>query len=415
MIFSGSDSLHKPNHLLLVTGVSCIALLAILIGISPKHLCYDEPYHLGLAEAVGKSGLQAALTAPDNQSAAGPLFPIIHSTLSSVTKLAAPSVRWVNFICLILVIGMISFTLRNEVSNHPWAGSIGILAVPFLWPAAGMALTEMPALLAFTGFLFCFSHILTSKEKEISRKSITWAALAGAALGVSILGRQTYLIILPAVAVLVYTVPQKRILWCLCLLITGITCGWLFLLWGGLLPPSQSVVGEGLRFDHGILSLSYVAAATLFINPRWMKPGSLSSVIILSAIAVVVAWLTRDYSSPPAKSLLLRFFSEPLARAIGFCIGTFLTGAGLLWGWSAIQKVWHDRFDPWRTFLHLTLLALVAAPVKVSHLFSSRYVVGALGVLVLVTTPSGRDRWIAARLFLGSSLGGALLWTYYQA
>lgn len=399
---------------MLICGFLCIVLLAVLIGSSPSNLCYDEPYHISLAASVATTGLRSALVSSENQSAAGPLFPIIHSTLSTVTEMAAPAVRWVNFVCLILVIIIIALTFKQHVKSSSWVGSLAIISVPFLWPAVGMALTEMPALLAFSGFIYCISTILTNEESEISRRSIAWAALAGLALGISILGRQTYLIILPALAALFYTVPRKSVLWILCLLTAGITSGWLFLLWGGLLPPSQTVVGEGLRIDHGFLSLSYIAAATLFINPRWMTPGNLYSIILVTAAAVLVAWLTRDYSSPPAKSLLLRFFSEPVARAIGFGIGAFLTGAGLLWAWQTLKALWIERFNPWRAFLFMILLALAAAPIKVSHLFSSRYVVGALGVLVLVTVTSEDGRRVAARVILGSTLGAALLWTYYQ-
>jgi len=403
------------NRVVVAAAVLCLILLALLISFSPSKLCYDEPYHLALAESVAKSGLTAALTSPDNQSAAGALFPAIHSFLSPVTNIRTPGVRWVNFLCLILIITLLGLTLNQRGERPSWIWPFVILSVPFLWPAAGLALTEIPALLAFSGFIFCISRILTTADESSLPSSYAWSVLAGLALGFSILGRQTYLITLPAFASLFLTVPRKWTFWAVCLITAGLTCGWLFVIWGGLLPPSQSVVGEGIRIDHGILSLSYIAAATLFLRPDWMKPRNTLSILLITALAVLAAWLSRDYSSPPAKSLLLRFFDEPLALGIGFAIGTFLTAAGLLWGWNAVQDLWRDRSDPWRTFLLLTLLALVAAPAKVAHLFSSRYVVGALGVLVLVTFTPRATGWLATRIVAGSALGGALLWTYYQS
>ncbi len=403
-----------PILLSILGCILSILFLAVLIWISPSRLCYDEPYHIALADSVETKGLRAALVSPENQSAAGPLYPIIHSAASSITEMDAPAIRWVNFICLILVIGLIALTLKQHVEYSPWIGALTIISVPFLWPAVGLALTEMPALLAFSGFIFCVSTILTNENEESPRELLAWAALAGVALGVSILGRQTYLIILPAVAALCYTSPKNRVLWILCLLTTAMTCGWLFILWGGLVPPIYESVGDGIRIDHGFLSLSYIAAATLFINPRWMKERNAFAITGIFVTAALIAWLTRDYSSPPAKSLLLGLFSEPIALAIGFGIGAFLTGAGLLWLWKTLQALWLERVNPWRSFLLMILLALAAAPVKVSHLFSSRYVIGALGVLILVIVTSMSYRWLSLRIILGSILGGALLWTYYQ-
>jgi hypothetical protein len=65
------------NRVVVAAAVLCLILLALLISFSPSKLCCDEPYHLALAESVAKSGLTAALTSPDNQSAAGALFPAI--------------------------------------------------------------------------------------------------------------------------------------------------------------------------------------------------------------------------------------------------------------------------------------------------------------------------------------------------
>ena len=51
----------------------------------------------------------------------------------------------------------------------------------------------------------------------------------------------------------------------------------------------------------------------------------------------------------------------------------------------------------------------------VSHQFSSRYVVGLLGVLILVVgVPQTSAYLLALRVALGSLAGAACLWTYFS-
>jgi hypothetical protein len=66
-------------------------------------------------------------------------------------------------------------------------------------------------------------------------------------------------------------------------------------------------------------------------------------------------------------------------------------------------------------FLLLSLGALVLAPMKMTAQFSSRYIVGCLGLLFLVVgAPLESRRYWAARMVFGSCLGMAILWTYFQ-
>jgi hypothetical protein len=167
--------------------------------------------------------------------------------------------------------------------------------------------------------------------------------------------------------------------------------------------------------DYGVLSLSYVAGATLFLNPHWLKIGSLKIALIGIALGVGLAFLARDYAAPPAKSLLLRIFGDPWGLLAGFCLGTVLTTVAVVWVWNTLRIAWRERRDPVRAFLFLALFALVAAPIKVPHLFSSRYVVGLLGVLVLVVgMPQSSGYSLALRIAIGSLAGAASLWTYFH-
>jgi hypothetical protein len=132
-------------------------------------------------------------------------------------------------------------------------------------------------------------------------------------------------------------------------------------------------------------------------------------------LGIGLAFLTRDYASPPAKPLLLKIFGDQLGLAVGFCIGALLTSVAVVWIWNTLLIMWRERRDPVRVFLFLTLFAMMAAPMKVSHQFSSRYVVGLLGVLVLVLGVSQTSGYLLAlRIAFGSIIGAACLWTYFR-
>lgn len=397
------------QRLALIVGCAAFALLAVMVAMSPPRLCYDEIYHINLAKNVQAHGWRAALTAPDNCSAAGPLYPALHLATVWGTGLKAPSIRVLNLLLLGLVIVVLAYTEKTGSPNW-WAG-LSILAVPFLWPPSGMALTELPALAAFTVFVLAIRRIL---EFSHTATGFAWAGLAGFCLGLSILGRQVYLIVLPAVAALLLVAPRQWGLWLVCLCVACGACGWLFVLWGGLVPPSLRFVNSAVRLDHGVFSLSYVAAATLFLRPEWLKPRSFKTVFLSTVSGVLLALLSRDYANPPAKSLLLKVFGEKIGLPVGFAAGTVLIVLGVLWSWNALLFSCEQRREAFRVFLFLTLFALTAAPAAISHEFSSRYVVGLLPVLVLTVRVSDTSSTsFAMRAILGAIAGAATLWTYY--
>jgi hypothetical protein len=398
-----------------VAGLIAGGLLLSLIATSPNHLVYDESYHIGLAEKILHQGLGQALVDPRNQSAAGPLFTAFHLVFAPITYLAAPATRWINFLLLLVVVALTALTRTRIMNNREpiGSGAIALLGVPFLWPATGMALTEIPALVFFCGFVLCIQHLCSpSQEKSSTREAVAWAILAGICLGLAILGRQTYLITLPAFLVLFFLGPVKPRLLALSLLSTGVVSGWLFFIWGGLVPPSQAKVNSGLQPEHLLYSVAYVASATAFISPRWLCPKDWRSALIAAVIGAIVAVGIRDHGDPPAKSLLLKLFGGEAAYACGVVIFALMGALGALWILNTCRVLWSRRDDPFQMFAGVLLLGLVIAPVKVSHLFSSRYVVGLLGVLILVLPPQ-RSSLLAARILIGSALGAAILWSYY--
>ena len=397
--------------LIVVTG--CLSVMSAMIVTSPSQLRYDEQNHIGLTRLVATNGWRDALLSPKNSSAAGPLYPAIHLMLSPITHLQPPAIRWVNFCCFLGVVLLLA-TCKPGVPPRLLSG-FTLLAVPFLWPAVGMALTELPALLFFTCFVLLFLRVINS-DVVLSRGTLGLAFLAGLCLGTAILGRQIYLIVIPALILLIFWLREKWLSVVICIITSLAVCSWLFVLWHGLAPSHYYRITESSwSFANLLFSLSYAAVATLFLNPRWLCRQRVTVWIISSLCGFALSYFARNYDDPPAKSLLVHIFGNQFGLWIGFIVGCALAAIGVVWAWTAFKIFWHERRAPSRVFLLLSLGALVLTPMKMPAQFSSRYIVGCLGVLLLVVDPPLKSNgYWAARMFVGSVLGTAILWTYFR-
>jgi len=398
-----------------IVAAGCLVALAGMIATSPSQLRYDERNHVGLAQIVAKDGWCDALVSPENHSATGPLYPAIHLMLSPVTHLQAPAIRWANFCCFLAVILLLASYRPTEPLGMRMLFGFTLLSVPFLWPTVGLALTEIPSLLFFTGFVLLFLRLINSGIGS-SRGVLGSALAAGLCLGAAILGRQTYLIIVPVVVIMILWLREKWPAVLLCSITALAISGWLFALWHGLAPPHYYQLAEpSVSFSNMLFSLSYAAVATLFLNPAWLFRQREKAWIVCAVCGVTSAYLARNYEDPPAKSLLVHVFGTQMGLWIGLAIGCAIAAVGVIWAWTALKAFWQARRDPEQVFLLLSLGALVLAPMKMTAQFSSRYVVGSLSVLLLVVDAplQSREYWVP-RMVVGTFLGMAILWTYYQ-
>jgi hypothetical protein len=398
-----------------IAATSCLLALAATIAISPLQLKYDERNHIGLAQLVAKSGWQYALTSPENPSAAGPLYPAIHLGLFPITHLRAPAIRWVNFCCFVGIVLLLASYKPTASLETRLVFALSLLAIPFLWPAVGMALTELPALLFFTCFVLLFLKLIDS-DVALSSRVFGLAFAAGFCLGIAILGRQTYLVIVPISVLMMFWLGEKWLAALLCSMTALAISGWLFALWHGLAPPQYyRLTQSSVSFSYLLRSLSYAAVATLFLNPLWLLRQREKAWIVCAFCGIALAYVARNYEDPPAKSVLVHLFGMQMGLWIRFVIGCALGAIGVIWAWVVLKTFRREWQDPGRAFLLLSLGALVLAPMKMTAQFSSRYIVGCLGVLLLVIdSPHEFGRYWAPRMFIGSFAGIAILWSYFQ-
>lgn len=404
-----SDSPKSQKRFLLLA-LGLWSLLAIGIATSPSQLVYDEPYHIGLATLILKEGFFTALVCPANQSAAGPLYASLQLAFEWATSLAAPGIRWVGFFCLLLSSILVSKTTFASNERFLSISQVGtcFLGIPFLWPCAGIALTEIPAMLFFSLALFWVARMI---EAENSKAHFAWAALAGLSFGFAILGRQTYLILIPVI--FFWAIFQRKFLFPVLVLINFAVCcsGWLFFVWKGLVPPSQQSVDGGLRFDHALLAMVYIGVAGFVLAPSLLKQIPLRFGLPFLIFSCAVSFFAIGGEVVPAKSLLISLFGMDLAGQIGRFALAAMFAISVLWIIALSKKIILER----SSFLFLNLLillAFIAAPAKISHLFSSRYVVTAMIPLIFLTGFENTKLAISLKIS-GAIIGAASLATYY--
>jgi hypothetical protein len=406
---------QKQTLFVILIGVISMLGIAVIIIKSPMSLVYDEPYHLSTSKNVLTDGWKNALLNSENKSAAGPLFSAIQNSCSKITNLKAPSVRWINYtllLCIILInTKTLSFLNKNWLEGL--CQSISILSVPFLWPTVGMALTEVPALLFFCCFTF-FLCLLFEKdaEKSFKKNQYLLSILAGACLGISILGRQTYLVAVPCLLIFITSRSLNKLNLIICATTAILISGWLFVLWGGLVPPSQVKINSNLKIEHGLYSLAYVGFASAIVSPKSIFPKNVKSALYLITVGIPFIFIFERYNSPPAYTVLVSQLGEATAKKVGLFIFACMIIIGLSWLVNTITLLVSERCNPLKTYFGITLLALAGTPVGISHMFSSRYSVGLLGLLLFLLRPPV-NWFLGLRILIGSVLGAVILLSYY--
>ena len=136
-----------------IWAIISICTMFAIAAFGPDDLKHDEKYHIGLTKMAIDQGLVSALQSPKNPSAAGPLYPMLHMIAEPLTALAPRSIRVLQVTIFLGIVYLLHKVLGLRLA-YPEQASLSIIGVPFLWRPSVLALTEIPALMFFTLFVF---------------------------------------------------------------------------------------------------------------------------------------------------------------------------------------------------------------------------------------------------------------------
>jgi hypothetical protein len=390
-------------------------VLAAMIVKSPPRLLHDEGYQIGLARLVNKIGLLPALVSPDNPSAVGALYAIIHATLSPITHFDAPDIRWINFFLSALVLILVSSSIHQLQWEKILYVGFTMLSVPFLWPCIGLALTEVPALTAFAAGTFFFSRIDFANR---SPRDSFFALLGGIAWGIAIVGRQNYLVLIPCLVLWGLLFTNCR--WFALFGVLGcvLSSFWMFAIWKGLVPQSHQTVldSEGVVMSHAVYGAVLVGLAGFIISPNFVKIIPIkANFVILCASAFLMWFHANPVETPiPARGVLSMLIGEKIISLFLWPLMTLLMAISASWIISSVVLCFQKK----NRFIWLNIIILfsfILMPAKIPHVFSSRYLVCAIVPLLILSTSVGEKPGILPVItkVAGIIIGSATLYSYY--
>jgi hypothetical protein len=391
--------------------VGAFLILAVLATRAKViHLQHDEDWYQATAHTFLAEGLTVKFLR-EYPGGAGPLYPFVHALFAPLTGLALPGIRLLNMVLFLLTVGAVAGLFRVQKIGHPLASSWHMMAAPMMYGSVGGALTDIPALLFFSAHLPLLLLAVSAAGEAGSSaraKSYGLAILAGLCYGLAILGRQQNLAALAAVPLLglgaraVWPVLAAFVVAALAMPVP------VFVIWGGLLPPIAQYAGKGISITYGMLSFAYAGAVYSIYDPRFFL--RLRGLAIIAA-SIVVHLALNIAEVEPSSTGAMRILPGWLVPYFIPVTCGFLVGLGICFLIELGETAWEFRRDRAKLFLVAVAFLLLLTPLKINHLFSSRYVIPALPLILLMAERRCPDTpWKVVRMAVACAMGlGAFL------
>lgn len=376
----------------------------------------DEQWYLDQALILQKNGFNLSFLT--NRSVpAGPLHSLIHVYLSPFTHLVVPGIRLVNpllFLMLLYVLG-----LWYQMSGQSRQNVLMLLSAPVIYPIVGTAITEIPSMLLFyLHLLLLFKFTQQLKQPFHSKNKLLFLCMtSGLLLGLSITGRQQWTLALPAAIPLFYYF-KAHWKWIFYYFLAALVIpSILFFIWGGFVAKSVNM-GNIPNFRNIFLSFSYIALIYSIYDLKVILKSK-KTYFILLGISICLSFIFLDGTHVPLKGVVINFLTVDQMKIYALAITGFIFSFGL----SLIHYLYmRTNWNSWKNWsgesVYLILLTffLILSPAAIGNIFSGRYVVLLLPILllyILKTTHHFNKKWLSIRMMIGSLIGLISLWSYY--
>ena len=405
------DLYYDGKMLCIMAGTGAILLLFVMIALAPPYAVYDEPFYIRYAQLIDRVGLSKEFLnlLPGTP---GPLVAVVQYAAKPLTGIAPPGIRLLNAFLFLICIGLCAMAVRASGSNRWTTAALSAIAIPVMWPGAGLGLSDAPAWVFVSLSVYCLVRWLRVSPDD-RRNLYMWGSSAGLSLGIAALGRQNSLAIVAFP--IIYALAHRRYFSSALVLLvtTTIVVAPVFLVWKGISPPSPLHVNIGLSLSNGILAFAYIGMFLLLLAPRfyWWRPywivGSIAAGIALNEI-------THVLSFAPMSGIAQTFGSSMFAMYRAFVSGAILALALYSITFFFI-RLWENRASAMFALGVVGSFSIALSGMFVSG-YSSRYTALGLPLFILISDRySEATVWKAIRIVLGATLGALSLWSYYQA
>jgi hypothetical protein len=390
--------------------LGCMGILLLLIFLSSGKYIFDEKIFAANLPVIEQYGFSRQLFTEIRNQSPGPLYQIVHYLCKPLTHYHPIAMRVLNYIFLWIIVAFICILMRLHGMHSVFLKALPIIAIPMTWPLAGMALSEIPALLFCSAALVFFAFSLRVKNVITSYGC---SILGGLCLGLSIIGRSPFLVMFIPFILFVNRDNWKKLAVFYCCGVIFPTLA--FSLWHGIVPADVAGIQSGWNIWYGILGIGYLALTTLLIVPSWFI--SSPRICLLMGAGFILCSLFNIFffkiSYFPSHSTMLALFSEQTVQYIAYIFPGFIMIIGLFFLVQGYNHAVVHRSDPLFTFSMLAAVFLTATTVKSSAQFSSRYVAQSIPFLVLYASFFERKKYTLYSHACGVIIGICSLVSYY--
>lgn len=384
-----TKSLSLDNPYLSLLAILGMVILLIMIWFSPQNPAYDERYFQPNCLLFDNTGLSETFLLQMKNQAPGPLYQMVHYLGKGITAYQFPKMRFFNlglFIATLLTMVAVLKKLKSDAYLLP----LILLFVPVIWPIAGMALTEMPAIC--TAMLGCYFLMSLVNVEEHTSSTIVKALACGLFLGLSIMGRTTFLIFFPVLlfAMVRFNNNKTRLYLAISMVVMALVALPQFVVWHSLVPRDQQVTNQGgIKPQFLFLSISYTAMFALIIdlNFVWVSRKTLWIILAATGLFATINILTGFIEYEILKYIINRLdqpWLQQIFPRLVPCVFFFISACFCV---NYIPIVWKDFYTD-RIVFHAIAGLLILTSLKISHQFSARYSSIAIPFLLLGLYPN---------------------------
>lgn len=393
-------------------GAGFFVLMCGLAVFVRRGFIYDEaPYlHAGLSTFDAWGITTDALR--HYPQPAGLLFGLVHWLLRPVTHLRPGAVRAVNPLLLGGVIVWLSSHLRRRGLRRDAAWAI--VAVPFIWVMAGLALTEMVGLFCAVGGVVIFLRAVEARGSTARASLVAGAVLSGVLIGLSFYSRPPLVLVAVPLALFLRSPGWPRVAVALAWSAAGLLVLPTVWLWRGLVSPMAPTVYSESAFSiaNMVMSIGYGALAMAVIAPRWYR---LPRTTLLAAFAAGVALngMLGVISIAALSSIASRVLPIAWLPLYARGAGSVAAGAAAVFVVATASHVRARRHDlAWCVMAACAVLLLVSVG-KITHQYSSRYTGVAAPFLVAAGAPYQSFTAAEVAALAGGAVVGVLALSSY--
>jgi hypothetical protein len=408
--------LISPKNSIILIGALIFTIILLLILNSPEKLLYDEPYFIKNLNLLLDNGLTKSNLFFYESQAPGPLFQLVYYFIFKYfgIKFTIVKLRVFNFIFFNLGIFYFLKTFKSPCSKTFWTTYFSVFSIPFIYPVFGLGLTECTSM-----FFISLALYSLMSQKNIITNSLVYVI----SLALAMLGRQTFIVIIPAIFLCLYLSKftfSKKILFSLLTIFSLVPILYVINIWGGLVPPEQSVVsGKSLfsiSLQNGLLGIGYSAMTFFILNPILSIEYINKKVVFLSGIIAVITELILKVEYLPVGTFFSKF--DNLPTFFSYLFPFLILKLAVIYIYIIIKTIYRHFINQEVKRMTFLILAsfMIFTSFKIVHQFSSRYV-AQYAFLSLNQEQIDDNKNIIVKVFLlvlGSILGLYSLYSYYS-